>query len=68
MGKDKQKQVYTFYENLAKIFPFIKKTKSGSNIHCLKYSGTYSLRHGGRSDITQHLKTEKHKAADTASA
>lgn len=68
MGKDKQKRVCTFNENLAKEFPFIKKTNSDSNVRCLKCSGTFSLSHGGRSDITQHLKTEKHKAADTASA
>lgn len=57
-----------FHSELEKEFPYIKKTKSDSDVRFLTYCTDFSVSHGGKSDITQHLKSEKHKVALSAAS
>ena len=63
------KRLCHFNENLQKEFPFIKKQKHNDdfNVQCTTCQGTFSVSHGGRSDINDHLKSQKHKLASRAS-
>lgn len=62
------KRTCKFNSELEKEFPFIKKTKSDSDVRCLTCSTNFSVSHGGKSDISQHLKSEKHKLALSAAS
>lgn len=53
---------------LGKEYPYIKKIKSDSDVHCLTCYINFSVSHNGKSDITQHLKSEKHKLALSAAS
>lgn len=54
--------------DLAKEFPFIKKLKFDSDVRCDKCLASFSIANGGKADIVQHLKTEKHKKSDIAAS
>jgi predicted nucleic acid-binding Zn finger protein len=57
-----------FTENLQSEFTFLKKVRNDNdyNVYCTICSSSFSVSHGGRSDITDHLKTNKHKTAKQA--
>jgi hypothetical protein len=63
------KRLCIFNEKLQNDFPFIKKLKSTDdfNVQCTTCRGTFSVSHGGRSDINDHLKMQKHKLATRSS-
>lgn len=70
MGKRK----CVFNENLQKEYPFLKKTNVNqlnldhSKVQCSLCHGVFSVEHGGKSDIKDHIKSKKHKDAITAKA
>ncbi|KAL4091620.1 hypothetical protein QTP88_026279 [Uroleucon formosanum] len=63
------KRLCHFNEKLQNDFPFIKKLKSTDdfNVQCTTCHGTFSVSHGGRLDINDHLKRQKHKLATRSS-
>ncbi|VVC39006.1 Hypothetical protein CINCED_3A022208, partial [Cinara cedri] len=63
------KRLCHFNEKLQNDFPFIKKLKSTDdfNVQYTTYHVTFPVSHGGRSDINDHLKTQKHKLATMTS-
>jgi hypothetical protein len=63
------KRLCHFNEKLQNDFSFIKKLKSTDdfNVQCITCHGTFSVSHGGRSDINDHLKMQKHKLATRSS-
>jgi hypothetical protein len=62
------KRACKFNSELEKEFPYIKKTKSDSDVRCLTCNTHFSVSHGGKSDINQHIKSEKHKLALVAAS
>lgn len=62
------KRKCVFNINLQTKYPFIKQTKSLSDVRCQKCCTEFSVSHGGASDIEHHLKSEKHKKCDLAAA
>jgi len=55
-----------FNENLQKEYEFLKicvKPGSIDKIECIKCGAIFSIEHGGKSDITQHINTKRHKLA-----
>lgn len=48
---------------LAKKYPFMKKTKSESDVQCEICNSEFNIGNAGRSDIEKHLTTDKHKKA-----
>ncbi|PSN56188.1 hypothetical protein C0J52_01419 [Blattella germanica] len=63
MPASKRKCVFNF--ELQSLYPFLKRGKTDSDVHCQKYSAVFSIANGGKSEITRHLETAKHKSADT---
>jgi len=63
------KRLCHFNENLQKDFPFIKKQKPNDyfNLQCTTCQWTFSVSHGGQSDINDHLKNQKHILSSRAS-
>ncbi|XP_074838051.1 uncharacterized protein LOC142004355 isoform X2 [Carettochelys insculpta] len=61
------KCVCSFNGDRQKQFKFLKKDSSDSDdsqVICQTGGGCFSVAHGGRDDITQHLRTKKHKRAE----
>jgi hypothetical protein len=65
----KRKCVLT--EKLRTKYPFIIPCncdgKVGEKVKCTQYNAIFSIQHGSRSDITQHIATKRHKLAENAS-
>lgn len=62
-----KKRSCTFNDDLQKEFKFIKLDNSCSNktkVVCQHCSVHFSVAHGGRSDIKQHLRSQKHQDAE----
>lgn len=57
-----------FSSNLKNKYPFLEATKINYEVHCNICKGSFSIAHGGNSDIVQHQKTSKHKLAVSAGA
>ena len=49
-----------FNEQLQKEFPFIKKGKTEYDVTCTHCWSNFSVAHGGRCDVKDHLQTDKH--------
>ena len=64
------KRLSRFTEKLQNEFTFLKKVHSDNDydVFCTICSSPFSVSHGGRSDITDHLKTKKHKTAKNAAS
>ncbi|KAE9531248.1 hypothetical protein AGLY_010454 [Aphis glycines] len=62
------KRLCSFTDKLQNEFPFIKKVKTENNfdVQCTVCLSTFSVSHGGKSDITYHMKSNKHKMAQKA--
>lgn len=57
-----------FNAELAKSYPFIKKTTSNSDVHCNTCNSDFNIANSGRSAIEKHLVVAKHiKALQSAS-
>ena len=66
-----KKRKCTFNDDLQKEFKFIKLDglgKDGTKVVCQHCNTHFSVSHGGRSDINQHLQIQKHKEAEKAMA
>lgn len=65
----KRKCVLT--EKLRTEYPFIVPCncdgKVNEKVKCTQCNAIFSIQHGGRSDITQHIATKRHKLAENAS-
>ncbi|XP_074857908.1 uncharacterized protein LOC142017138 [Carettochelys insculpta] len=62
-----RKRVCSFNDDLQKQFKFLKKDSlfcDNSQVICQTCGAHFSIAHGGRNDITQHLQTKKHKRAE----
>jgi hypothetical protein len=57
------KRKCTFNDDLQKEFAFLRKTKLDSEVNCTQCNVTFSVSHGGRSDIKNHMKSGRHKKA-----
>lgn len=57
------KRLCKFSEELQREFPFLKKVcpSQDDKVKCSHCNSEFSVAHGGRSDIKDHLKTNKHK-------
>lgn len=62
------KRVCRFTEKLQSEFTFLKKVRNDNDydVYCTICSSSFSVSHGDRSDITNHLKRNKHKTAKQA--
>jgi len=62
------KRLCRFTEKLQSEFTFLKKVRYDNDydVYCTICLSSFSVSHGGRSDITDHLKTIKHKTAKQA--
>lgn len=60
------KRKCNFNDDLKSEFPFIKTTSSSNEVRCEKCLAHFSIANSGRTDIKQHLQTQKHKRADLA--
>ena len=56
-----------FTNKLKQEFPFLKDTGNG-NVLCNRYGSVFSIVHGGRSDVNNHLGSKKHKVSVEAAA
>lgn len=52
-----------FNDTLAKNYPFLKKSKSESDVRCEICITEFNIGNAGKSDIEKHVHTEKHKKA-----
>ncbi|PSN32758.1 hypothetical protein C0J52_23329 [Blattella germanica] len=62
------KRKCVFNSELQSLYPFLKRGKTDSDVHCQKCSALFSIANGGKYEITWHQETAKHKSADTAAA
>ena len=62
MSKKVSKQYnQVFIDSYAEI-PYITKSPKGPNyVHCTACNGDIKISHGGKSDITEHIETKKHR-------
>jgi hypothetical protein len=56
-----QKRKCSINDNIRREFPFIKGVDE--NLECTLCNSKFGVSHGGRSDVINHVKTKKHKAA-----
>jgi hypothetical protein len=57
-----------FTESLEAEYPFLKEDQQVGKVPCSICKSQFSIKHGGRSDILQHIKKRKHAtAAETKS-
>jgi hypothetical protein len=57
-----------FTESLEAEYPFLKEDQQVAKVLCSICKSQFSIEHGGRSDILQHIKRRKHAtAAETKS-
>jgi len=56
-----------FNEKLSTEFLFLKEV-ADECVTCTKYVSTFTIHHGGHSDITDHVTTRRRKSAEEASA
>ena len=66
-----KKHKCTYNDDLQKEFKFIKfdrLRKDGTKVVCQQCNTHFSVSHGGRSNINQHLQSQKHKEAEKAMA
>lgn len=57
-----------FTEKLREQYPYLKTTKSDSDVECRKCRANFSIASGGIADIARHLKTAKHQSAINAAS
>ena len=62
------KRKCTFNSDLQKEYPFLKRGYVDSEVRYNKCTSTFSVAHGGKSDIAAHLRSDKHRRADSAAA
>lgn len=56
-----------FTEKLQNEYPLIKKIKFNDyDVYCRIYLSSFSVSHDDKTDIVDHIKTKKHKNANTA--
>jgi hypothetical protein len=56
-----------FNEILSTEFLFLEEVED-ERVSCTKCLLTFTIHHGGRSDVTDHMTTRRHKSAEEASA
>jgi hypothetical protein len=62
------KRRHAFTENLEAEYPFLKEDQQVVKVLCSICKSQFSIQHGGRSNIQQHIKKRKHAtAAETKS-
>lgn len=62
------KRICVFNKELQDEFPFLRKAKTNSSIHCNTCNGEFSIASAGRNAITRHTESDKHKQALLAAA
>ncbi|GFQ66627.1 uncharacterized protein TNCT_252511 [Trichonephila clavata] len=62
------KRKCSFNVSLQAKYPFMKQIKTPLDVRCEKCRTEFSASHSGAGDIEQHLKSEKHRNADRATA
>jgi hypothetical protein len=53
----------TFTVSLQSEFTFLKNCEEIGKVFCTVCKGIFSIEHGGRSDINQHMEKKKHTSA-----
>ena len=61
------KRKCTFTNELKQEFPYLKDTGNGKAL-CNHCGSVFSIVHGGRADVNNHLGSKKHKVAVEAAA
>lgn len=61
------KRKCSFNRDLKEEYPFLKET-TANKVECTVCHSTFSIEHGGRADIKQHVVMKKHKQAVAASS
>lgn len=57
-----------FAEKRRAQYPYLKTTKSDSDVECGKCRGNFSIASGGITDMARHMKSAKHQAAISAAS
>jgi hypothetical protein len=57
------KRKCTFNEQLQKEYSYIKKGKTDHDVTCIHCGTNFSVAHGGRSDIKDHIQSDRHRQA-----
>lgn len=57
----RKRGVNVLNQNLSEKYPFIKKTKTDSDVRCNTCNSEFNISHGGKSDIESHLKSVRHQ-------
>lgn len=63
------KRQCVFNDKLQEQFGFLKKCKKPgmlNKVECTECSAIFSIEHGGKADINQHIKTDRHRIACNA--
>lgn len=60
------KRKCTFSKDLKEAYPFLEEDATSNKVQCSVCRSVFSIEHGGRGDIKQHLKMQKHKLAAAA--
>lgn len=68
-GEAKRKRgVNTLNADLRQEFPFLKTTKSDSDVRCTICNVEFDISHSGKGNITSHMNSDRHKKALSAAA
>lgn len=62
------KRKCNFSDSLKTDFPFIRESEINDKVECTICKSTFSIKHGGRSDIKDHMEKKKHKDALSAAS
>jgi hypothetical protein len=62
------KRKYSFNDKLQSKYPLVKQRSDPSDVTCEKCQTDFSVAHSDAGDIEKHLRSEKHKLSDYASA
>lgn len=57
-----------FNDELKRKYPFLRNTKSESDVYCSVCNSDFSIANAGKSDIERHIQKDKHVKANNASA
>jgi hypothetical protein len=62
------KRKCSFNDKLQQDFPYIRKSKWEDKVECTLCNTTFSISHGRRTDISDHINKKKHKDATLPSS
>lgn len=67
-GAKRKRGVNTLNADLRREFPFLRTTKSDSEVRCGICNVEFDISHSGKANITSHINSDRHKKALSAAA